>query len=443
MDNLSLQDVWERVLKRIQSGISQQSFDMWLKPTTLVSVESNKVTVLVPNHFFMEWIEEHYGELLCEYLKEELSSETVVLNFSIQRTDETHAKNVYPQGEKKIKNNILSSKYTFERFVVGSSNQFAYAAAMKVAEQPGKSYNPLFLYGGVGLGKTHLLCAVGNYILSDNPNCHFSYLPAEQFTNEVIHGIRHKTIHDMKRKYRNMDVLLIDDIQFLSKKEMTQEEFFHTFNALYELNKQIVISSDRPVKEILDIDERLRSRFEMGLVADIQPPDLETRIVILKQKAEVEKIKLLNEVALYLATHIKTNVRELEGALIRVGAFSELTRQEITLDLVRKVLKDTIAVKKTTITIEDTLQKVSERFQIKIADIKSKRRTKNLIYPRQIAMYLARELTHMSFPEIGRHFGDKDHTTIMYACKQIEKELESNFNLRTTIESLTQGLKEG
>jgi chromosomal replication initiator protein len=336
----------------------------------------------------------------------------------------------------------LSDRYTFHTFVVGSGNQFAHAASRKVAEQPGVAYNPLFLYGGVGLGKTHLLNAIGNYITTQTTSMKVSYISAEQFTNEVINSIRYDKMVDFRNRYRNVDALLIDDIQFIAGKERTQEEFFHTFNSLYEMNKQIVISSDRSAKEMSDIEERLRSRFEMGLTADIQPPDLETRLAILRKKSESEDIALPGDVALFLATHIKSNIRELEGALIRIVAVRSLTGEAITIDMARRVLRDTIQETRRLITVDEVLKTVAERFHMKISEIKSKKRSKNLVFPRQIAMYLSRELTELSFPEIGRNFGGKDHSTVIYACRQIEAQKKADQGLATLLAALAHALKE-
>ncbi|MEW6325552.1 MAG: chromosomal replication initiator protein DnaA, partial [Nitrospirota bacterium] len=336
----------------------------------------------------------------------------------------------------------LGDRYTFNTFVVGSGNQFAHAASRKVAEQPGAAYNPLFLYGGVGLGKTHLLNAVGNYIATQAPATKVCYCSAEQFTNEVINSIRYDKMVEFRNRYRGVDVLLIDDIQFIAGKERTQEEFFHTFNSLYEMNKQIVISSDRSAKEMSDIEERLRSRFEMGLTADIQSPDLETRMAILKRKSESEGIALPGEVALFLATHIKSNIRELEGALIRIVAVRSLTGEAITIEMARRVLRDTIQETRRLITVDEVLKAVADRFHVKISEIKSKKRSKNLVFPRQIAMHLCRELTELSFPEIGRHFGGKDHSTVIYACRQIEEQKKEDQGLQTLLAALAQTLKE-
>ena len=306
---------------------------------------------------------------------------------------------------------------------------------MAVAEQPAKAYNPLFLYGGVGLGKTHLLNAIGNY-LAERSDLRIAYLTTEQFTNEVINSIRYDKMVDLRKRYRNVDMLMIDDIQFLAGKERTQEEFFHTFNTLYEAHKQIVLSSDRFPKDMPDIEERLRSRFEWGLIADLQPPDVETRIAILRKKSEDERIALPEDVIHFLATTMKNNIRELEGSLVRVGAYSSLTGQTITLDMAKNVLRDLIGDKKKIVSIEDIQEAVGSKYHLKIADLKSRRRSKTLVHPRQIAMYLCRELTDASFPEIGRQFGGKDHTTIIHACRQITKAKEADSTLHTTLEGL-------
>jgi len=448
---MQLDLIWEDILVQIKPNISQQVFDTWLKPTSLLSVKAGEIKIAVPNQFFGEWIREHYYEMLKKALEKEFSEEDVHIQFEIQ-VDQVSPQaqaiqSVSPASPKsdakeRGKGN-LNPRYNFESFVVGSSNQFAHAASLKVAEKPGVTYNPLFLYGGVGLGKTHLLSAIGNYLSENDPSFRIAYLSTEQFTNDVIHSIRYDKMAEFRNRYRGVDALLIDDIQFIGGKERTQEEFFHTFNTLYESSKQVVISSDRSVKEISDIEDRLRSRFEMGLIADIQPPDLETKIVILRRKAELENIDLPNDVALLLATQIKSNVRELEGSLIRLGAFSSLIGQGITVEMAKRVLRDSIQDRNRVVTVDDVQRAVSERFQVKVAELKSKRRTKNLVIPRQIGMYLARELTNLSFPEIGKAFGGKDHSTVIHACKQIGKERAEDFNLKMTLESLAEHLKEG
>ncbi|MEK7747775.1 MAG: chromosomal replication initiator protein DnaA, partial [Nitrospirota bacterium] len=330
----------------------------------------------------------------------------------------------------------LNPNYNFSSFVVGTGNEFAYAASLKVAESPGEGYNPLFIYGDVGLGKTHLLSAIGNYFEERNPNRKMVYITTEQFTNDVVTSIRYNKMAEFHYRYRSIDMLLIDDIQFISGKVATQEEFFHTFNALYEENKQVVFSSDRPANEMSDIEERLWSRFKMGLTVDIQSPNLETRMAILYKKAESEKIVLPEEVAFFVAQNIRSNVREMEGALIRLGAHSSLMGQPITLDFAKHLLRDTIVIIKKEISVEDVQRAVSDHFKMKVSDLKSKRRTKNIIFPRQIAMYLCRVLTKASFPEVGEAFGGKDHSTVIHSCKLIQKDKDKDLSLRSTVDSL-------
>jgi len=435
------EEIWKEVIDFVRQQVNSQNVETWLKPVSIASLNDQEVVLSVPNRFSGEWIREHYLVLVQEGIRRATG---LAPQARIQSRDEVSIQSApfsdSPQRERK--KNSLNGRYSFDTFVVGAGNQFAHAASRKVAEKPGSTYNPLFIYGGVGLGKTHLLNAVGNHLLQDQPEIKIAYVSSEQFTNEVINSIRYDKMQEFRNRYRTVDCLLIDDIQFIAGKERTQEEFFHTFNTLYEANRQIVISSDRSTKEMSEIEERLRSRFEMGLIADIQPPDLETKIVILRKKSETEGIPLPSEVALFLASHIQTNIRELEGSLIRLGAFCSLTGQEISLDLAKKVLRDTIQEKKQTITVDEIQKVVSERFQIKPADLKSRRRTKTIVQPRQISMYLCRELTGLSFPEIGKSFGGKDHSTVIHACKQIEKAKEDNFSLRAMIESLIQKLKE-
>jgi chromosomal replication initiator protein len=330
----------------------------------------------------------------------------------------------------------LNRKYTFGEFVAGSSNQFAVAAAMAVANNPATTYNPLFIYGGVGLGKTHLINAIGNFILSSNREMKVCYYTSEKFMNELINSLRYAKMDEFRNKFRSMDVLLIDDVQFIAGKERTQEEFFHTFNALYESHKQIVVTSDKFPKEIPGLEERLRSRFEWGLIADIQPPDVETKQAILKMKAEQNGIQLPEEVALFLATSVSSNVRELEGFLIRIGAYASLTSTPVTLEMAREVLKDILVEKNRELTVEEIQKTVAAHFSIKISDLKSAKRLKALVLPRQIAMYLSRILTSCSYPEIGERFGGKDHSTIIHAIKKIEKHMEEDFQLRSTVNTL-------
>ena len=335
----------------------------------------------------------------------------------------------------------LNPKYTFDSFVIGNSNRFAHAASLAVAEAPAKAYNPLFIYGGVGLGKTHLMHAIGHYALQNNPNTKVVYVSSEKFTNELINAIRDDKNDEFRNKYRKVDILLIDDIQFIAGKERTQEEFFHTFNELHGANKQIILSSDRPPKEIPTLEDRLRSRFEWGLIADIQAPDFETRMAILKKKADVEKLNVANEVMVYIATKIKSNIRELEGALIRIVAYSSLTNRPITVELAGEALKDIISNKQNkNVTIDVIQDVVAAYFNLRIEDLKSQRRTRNVAYPRQIAMYLSRKLTDMSLPKIGEEFGGRDHSTVIHAYEKISDSLNTDESLQHTVNDITKKL---
>ncbi|WP_370543329.1 chromosomal replication initiator protein DnaA [Geobacter sp. OR-1] len=351
-------------------------------------------------------------------------------------TKETRSK---PEKESEYLS-FLNPKYTFEKFVCGSSNQFAYAASQAVANNPATNYNPLFIYGGVGLGKTHLLIAIGNQILATNKSARICYYTSEKFMNEMINSLRHKKMDDFRNKFRKADVLLIDDIQFMANKPATQEEFFHTFNSLYESHKQIVLTSDKFPKEIPELEERLRSRFEWGLIADIQPPDTETKSAILKKKAEFDGILLPDDVALFLSSSSASNVRELEGMLVRLGAYSSLTNSKITLTMAKEVLKDIIVDKSKDISIEYIQKAVADHFQLKISDLKSDKRIKTLVVPRQIAIFICRELTKASYPEIGDKFGGKDHSTVIHSVKKIEKLLGQDHEIRNTIEIIRRSL---
>ena len=417
----------------------------WFKPLTLESLNENQAQIRVPNKFFGEWLGRNYKDLLNEafHNTEGLIPTEIIFVINEKGEDDGPSPLKYEgkttrgltQPSRTRRQPLPNPKYTFKTFVVGASNQFAHAACLAVAESPAKSYNPLFIYGGVGLGKTHLLNSIGNYV-ADRSDFRIAYVTTEQFTNEVINSIRYDKMVDLRRRYRNIDMLLIDDIQFLAGKERTQEEFFHTFNSLYEAGKQIVLSSDRFPKEMPSMEERLRSRFEWGLIADLQPPDVETRIAILQKKSEEEGIAISEDVIQLLAANLKSNIREIEGALIRLGAYASLTGQKITVQMAKNLLRDLLGGKRRVITTEDIQEAVASRFHLKISDLKSKRRTKTLVYPRQIAMFLCRVLTDASFPEIGRDFGGKDHTTIIHACKQMEKSQEADNTLRATIESL-------
>ena len=439
--------MWEDALVYIQEKVPKQVFETWFTPVVLDRIEDTTAYLAVPNKFFGEWLGEHYRDLLAEAVSVAQGGGHLDVSFVVNHKQAPSSSPAQQESgpadtagrgfvASRSKRGVqLNPKYTFKSFVVGAGNQFAHAACMAVAEQPAKAYNPLFLYGGVGLGKTHLLNAIGNY-LAERSDLRIAYLTTEQFTNEVINSIRYDKMIDLRKRYRNVDMLMIDDIQFLAGKERTQEEFFHTFNTLYEAHKQIVLSSDRFPKDMPDIEERLRSRFEWGLIADLQPPDVETRIAILRKKSEDERIALPEDVIHFLATTMKNNIRELEGSLVRVGAYSSLTGQTITLDMAKNVLRDLIGDKKKIVSIEDIQEAVGSKYHLKIADLKSRRRSKTLVHPRQIAMYLCRELTDASFPEIGRQFGGKDHTTIIHACRQITKAKEADSTLHTTLEGL-------
>jgi len=439
--------MWNDALVYIQEKVPKQVFETWFTPVVLDRIEETTAYLAVPNKFFGEWLGEHYRDLLAEAVSVAQGGGHLDVSFVVNHKQAPSSSPAQQESgpadtagrgfvASRSKRGVqLNPKYTFKSFVVGAGNQFAHAACMAVAEQPAKAYNPLFLYGGVGLGKTHLLNAIGNY-LAERSDLRIAYLTTEQFTNEVINSIRYDKMIDLRKRYRNVDMLMIDDIQFLAGKERTQEEFFHTFNTLYEAHKQIVLSSDRFPKDMPDIEERLRSRFEWGLIADLQPPDVETRIAILRKKSEDERIPLPEDVIHFLATTMKNNIRELEGSLVRVGAYSSLTGQTITLDMAKNVLRDLIGDKKKIVSIEDIQEAVGSKYHLKIADLKSRRRSKTLVHPRQIAMYLCRELTDASFPEIGRQFGGKDHTTIIHACRQITKAKEADSTLHTTLEGL-------
>lgn len=443
MGLMSIEIEWDEALEYIQQKVPKQVFDTWFLPVQVDRVENSTVYIGVPNKFFGEWLDTHYGTLLAEAVTTAGAGEPLTVAFVIREKTTASAAELQPAAQggkvqpplKPRRGIVLNPKYTFRNFVVGAGNQFAHAACMAVAEQPGQTYNPLFIYGGVGLGKTHLLNAIGNHV-AEQRDLRIAYLTTEQFTNEVINSIRYDKMMDLRKRYRHIDMLMIDDIQFLVGKERTQEEFFHTFNALYEGHKQIVLSSDRFPKDMPDIEERLRSRFEWGLIADLQPPDVETRIAILRKKSEDEGVKLPEDVIQFLSTTMKSNIRELEGSLVRLGAYASLTGQVINLDLAKNVLRDLIGDKKKVVAMDDIQEAVCAQFHVKLAELKSRRRSKTLVHPRQIAMYLCRELTDASYPEIGRQFGGKDHTTIIHACRQVTKAKETDTGLQTTIESL-------
>lgn len=447
---MSVETVWQEALHYIQGKVPKQVYETWFTPVHLDRIEDSTAHIGVPNKFFGDWLGTHYGPLLAEAVSSARGGGDVAVSFMVfQKSGKPAAESVAALAaaktatQTKARRGIqLNPKYTFKNFVVGAGNQFAHAACMAVAEQPGKAYNPLFIYGGVGLGKTHLLNAIGNHV-AERTDLRIAYLTTEQFTNEVINSIRYDKMTDLRKRYRHIDMLMIDDIQFLAGKERTQEEFFHTFNALYEAHKQIVLSSDRFPKDMPDIEERLRSRFEWGLIADLQPPDVETRIAILRKKSEDEGVTLPEDVIQFLATTMKSNIRELEGSLVRLGAYASLTGQKITLDMAKTVLRDLIGDARKVVSMEDIQEAVCTQYHVKLTELKSRRRSKTLVHPRQIAMYLCRELTDASYPEIGRHFGGKDHTTIIHACRQVAKGKESDPALHATLEKLKEQILRG
>ncbi|MGE4542671.1 MAG: chromosomal replication initiator protein DnaA [Pedobacter sp.] len=450
-----MDNIWKKTLDSLKQSLTAQQFETWIKPIQFIKLDNNKVDLAVPNRFVLDWIKKHYHDLLQEFVSNAAGG-SCKINLSIADkivkphpvSDEPPTPPTPPvQPKKENENNPqrgnvynLNSRYTFETFVLGSSNQFASAAAAAVANNPATTYNPLFIYGGVGLGKTHLVNAVGNAILKKNPDMKVCYYTSEKFMNELINSLRYAKMDEFRNKFRSMDVLLIDDVQFIAGKERTQEEFFHTFNALYDSHKQIVVTSDKFPKEIPGLEERLRSRFEWGLIADIQAPDLETKQAILKMKAEHNGIDLPQEVAFFLASSVSSNIRELEGYLVRIGAYASLTSTPISLSMAQEVLKDILVEKRRELTVEEIQKIVANQYSLKVSDLKSAKRLKALVLPRQIAMYLSRQLTSCSYPEIGERFGGKDHSTIIHAIKKIEKAMDEDYQLRSIISNLKKDL---
>jgi chromosomal replication initiator protein len=441
---------WEEVLARVETKVNRHSFYTWFKPTTFVAEDTGSITVRVPNSLFKDWLTKHYSGVIGEAMNE-MRKPTVSVNFVADPQNEAVAIPLGPEEAAALEQTPpvpagpgpagLNLRYTFDTFIVGPSNQFAHAACRAVAEAPSRSYNPLFIYGGVGLGKTHLMHAVGQYVLQHDRNLKLTYISSERFMNEMINAVRYDRVIDFRERYRTVDVLLVDDIQFLAGKEGTQTEFFHTFNALYDSQKQIVLSSDCPPREIPALEERLRSRFEWGLIADIQSPDLETKVAILKKKAESEAVPLPDNVALYIAGKIKSNIRELEGSLIRLIAFASLTGQEITLPLARDVLKNILEHEEKAVTI-DVIQKfVAEYYNLKLADLKSRNNSKSVARPRQVAMYLCKSLTHASLPEIGRSFGGKHHSTVIHSIRKVEAARQKDADFNTLIANFLEGFR--
>ncbi len=445
---------WLRILDALEKKINRHSYDTWLKPTRYSHSSGGVLFVRVPSAEFRQ-VQDKYADLIQEAL-DNLGMEYQDVQFVApddgpSATAVRHDGGLSPQPVA-VPHHVsqsrfdwdgaaqLNPRYTFDAFVIGSGNQFAHAACQAVAERPSKAYNPLFLYGGVGMGKTHLMQAIGHEIAHRMPQAAICYVSSEKFTNEMINSLRYDKMTSFRDKFRNVDVLLVDDIQFLAQKERTQEEFFHTFNALHESMKQIVIASDRPPKELAEIEDRLRSRFEWGLIADIQPPDLETKVAILQKKAEQEKVTLPTDVALYIASNIRSNVRELEGALIRLVAHSSLIGAEITLSYTQQVLKNFIDSQARKVTIESIQKAVAEQFGLRLVEIKAKNNSRAIVYPRQIAMYLAKHLTEASLPEIGRQFGGKHHTTVLHSVEKIDQVRQQDKDLSRMINKLTEQL---
>jgi chromosomal replication initiator protein len=431
-------NLWDKILLHSERRVNPHSFATWFRPTRLERAEEDRLVIRVPTRLFKKRLTETYGQLIQAVLTE-LGRPQLQLEYLCAETQPVAASVALPPQAKLDFDAVahqLNPRYTFESFIVGASNQFAHAAAMAVADQPSKSYNPLFLYGGVGLGKTHLMQAIGHTLKRRNPSLRLTYISAEKFTNEVIASIRLERMPAFRDRFRNMDVLMVDDIQFIATRERTQEEFFHTFNALYDQQKQIVISSDCPPKEISSIEERLRSRFEWGLIADIQPPDLETKIAILQKKAESERVQVPDDVAEYIARAIKSNIRELEGALIRLMAYASLTGAIINLPTAQQVLKNIIETQDKKVTIEQIQKRVGEHFGLRAQDLKVRSNSKQIAFPRQVAMFLVKQLTSASLPEIGRQFGGKHHTTVLHSINKIEMLRQSDKDLNKTINRL-------
>lgn len=491
MDTLQATIVWEQVLKKLEQELSKLMIDTWLRPTIPLNLTETTLEIGTPKQIIKEWLESRYLPIILSTVHYITNKplDVIFINLDVedqaskndpiqeQRSDAAHTveipeqflqpekpkitnpsktpmRNVVqpqvykpsPDSEQKLSLQdsvaeesmaILNPKYIFETFVIGNSNRLAHAASLAVAEAPANAYNPFFIYGGVGLGKTHLMHAIGHRILQNHPKLKLLYISSEKFTNELINSIRDGNPESFRQKYRNIDVLLVDDIQFLSKKEHTQEEFFHTFNTLHEANKQIIMSSDRPPREIQTLEDRLRSRFEWGLITDIQPPDLETRIAILRKKAMMEHLNVPNDVMVYIASRIDNNIRELEGAFIRVIAYASLTNQTVDIDLATEALKDIFPQgKPKQITVELIQEIIASYFKLKVDELLAKRRTRNVSYPRQIAMYLSRELTETSLPRLGEMFGGRDHTTVIHAYEKISRERNEDVKLSNTIKEL-------
>ena len=447
--------IWKKCLEKIEKRILPDSFTTWFSPTYPRNLDNGLITIAVPNQFYRKCLIENYRELIEKTLSS-ISEEPLLVDFCVdsEKKPNPDLKNPEPTTTEEKTNTetnlktqtgtkTLNPRYSFSNFIVGSSNQFAHAAALAIANNPALAYNPLFIFGAVGLGKTHLLHAIGNCIHKNNPDSRIRYISAESFTVDLIESIKKDRMPFFRERYRPLDILLVDDIQFIAGKERTQEEFFYTFNALYESHKQVVISSDKYPKDIKNMEERLRSRFESGLIADINPPDLETKVAILYKKAEIHRKPIPQDVAIFIANNIKSNIRELEGFLLRVIAFSSFTHREINLELTREVLKDFTFDKSKNFTIENILKTVANFYGIKVSEIKSKRRTREISTTRQIAMYLCREHTKSSLPQIGKSFGGKDHTTVIFSHKKITNNIKENSALKSSVQEIIRLIENG
>jgi chromosomal replication initiator protein len=442
----AMNDLWDSILRNLEGKLDSKELKTWFAPTRQVAFddgpEARVLKVEVPNRVFVDWIEARHGVALGQAAKE-AGFPAIAIRFEPSMPASPAA---FPEPPREIpvlpgspsRGIVLNPRFTFESFVVGSSNQFAHAAARAVAESPSRAYNPLFLYGGVGLGKTHLMHAIAHEVLRRSPGTKVFYLSAERFLNELINALRFEKMHEFKQRYRELDVLLMDDIQFIAGKDSTQEEFFHTFNALHDAQKQIVVTSDALPKEIPTLEERLRSRFEWGLIADIQPPDLEMKVAIIRKKAAAEKMGIPNDVALFIAGTVKSNIRELEGRLNRVLAFSSLTGKPLSVDLARETLKDIVGTEETRAVPSEIIKTVAAHYGLRVSDMKAKSNAKPIAFPRQVAMYLCRKLTGLSYPEIGRIFNDKHHSTVMHSVEKIERLIEDDTNFRKVVDGFLQ-----
>jgi len=453
MEFTEIEELWNKILETIKEELSPQAYNSWFSQTKVVKFGENELIISAPGDFCKDWLEKHYTAFIKDIFKRTLGSDDN-LKIKFRTADQKFSTPAHsaPRSKKKIKKAepfskdnklVLTPKYTFDSFVVGDGNRFAHAACLAVAQSPSKSYNPLFVYGGVGLGKTHLIQAIGRYITQQNVKIKVLYISSEKFTNEMIDSIRDDRTVAFRDKYRSVDVLLIDDIQFLAGKERTQEEFFHTFNTLYDSNKQIVITSDRPPKDIPTLENRLISRFEWGLTTDIQPPDFETRIAILRKKAQAENLSVPTEVIDFIAEKIPSNIRQLEGALTKLVAFSTFTKKELSVSLAQDILKDIIPLENKKISIDQIQKVVTDYYTIKINSLLSKKRTKDIVLARQVAIYLSRELTDLSLTSIGEAFGRRDHTTIIHSYTKIKNKIKKDKGFKGIINNLTLNIKKG